>query len=133
VGVRERDPVSRADRFEAVIALKRFKKAKRLERARNGQWVVATTNAGKRMPKHREVEACVVRDAPPIEDKRAGDRRCSGARLRNRERHENRIHHLPGPLVVPLAVALALEAELLVQLDRGLVPREHVQLELAHA
>src|SRR5437763_1051461 len=53
--------------------------------------------------------------------------------LANRVRHQDRVHHLAGPQVVPLAVALALEAELLVQLDRGLVPREHVQLELAHA
>jgi hypothetical protein len=41
-------------------------------------------------------------------------------------RHENRVHHLSGPRVVPLAVALPLEAELLVQLDRGLIPREDV-------
>src|SRR5579864_688684 len=34
---------------------------------------------------------------------------------------------------MPLPEALALEAELLVQLDRGFVPGEDVQLELAHA
>src|SRR4051794_6113978 len=36
-------------------------------------------------------------------------------------------------MVVPLAIALALEAEALVELDRGLVPREDVQLQLTHA
>jgi len=56
-------------------------------------------------------------------------RRCP----REGERHQDRVHHLAGPLVVTLPEALALEAELLVQLDRGLVPREHVQLKLAHA
>jgi hypothetical protein len=53
--------------------------------------------------------------------------------LWNRVGHQDRVHHLPSPLVVPLPVALSFEAELLVQLDRGLVPREDVQLELAHA
>jgi hypothetical protein len=47
--------------------------------------------------------------------------------------HEDRVHILPSPLVVPLPEPLTLEAELLVEPDRGLVPGEHVQLELAHA
>jgi hypothetical protein len=46
--------------------------------------------------------------------------------------HEDRVHILPGPLVVPLPEPFALEAELLVEPDRGLVPREHMQLELAY-
>jgi len=48
-------------------------------------------------------------------------------------RHQDRVDVLPGTPVVPFAVALALEAEALVELDRGLVPREDVQLDLADA
>src|SRR5688500_14786800 len=49
------------------------------------------------------------------------------------ERHQNRVDVLvPAPVVI-LAQPLALEAELLVELDRRLVPGEDVQLELADA
>ena len=45
--------------------------------------------------------------------------------------HQDRVDELVAAAVVPLAVALALEAERLVERDRGLVPGEDVQLELA--
>src|SRR5262245_21158349 len=47
--------------------------------------------------------------------------------------HEDRVHLLALADVVPAAEALAHEPEGLVQVDRGVVPREDVQLELAHA
>src|SRR3954454_5911052 len=46
--------------------------------------------------------------------------------------HQDRVDELAATAVVLLAVALALEAEGVVQRDRVLVPREHVQLELAN-
>ena len=53
--------------------------------------------------------------------------------LRQEERHQDRVDVLAAAAVVVLAEALALEAELLVELDRRLVPGEDVQLELADA
>src|SRR5438105_262875 len=55
----------------------------------------------------------------------------SGSRTRSdRVRHQDRVHVLAGAMVVRLPVALALEAEALVQPDRRLVPGKDVQLEL---
>ena len=48
-------------------------------------------------------------------------------------RHEERVDHFAVTLVVPAADAFALEPIALVEEDRRLVPREDVQLELAHA
>src|SRR5581483_2210248 len=48
-------------------------------------------------------------------------------------RHQHGVDVLTRTAVVALPVALALEAERRVQLERGLVPREDVQLELADA
>src|SRR5215216_5435052 len=48
--------------------------------------------------------------------------------------HEDGVHELAaGTAVVRLSVALALEAEVVVQLDRSLVVREDVELDLADA
>ena len=60
-------------------------------------------------------------------------RRPGRARLLDRVGHQDRVDVLAAAAVVPLAVALALEAEPVVERDRGLVPREDVQLELAHS
>ena len=49
------------------------------------------------------------------------------------EGHQDRVDVLAAAAVVVLAEALALEAELLVELDRRLVPGEDVQLELVDA
>ncbi len=46
--------------------------------------------------------------------------------------HQHGVDELAPALVVPLAVALALEAEGFVQPERGLVPGKDVELELAH-
>src|SRR5947208_1608876 len=48
----------------------------------------------------------------------------------NAEGHQNRVDVAVAAAVVRLPVALVLEAEVLVQGDRGRVPREDVQLEL---
>ena len=48
-------------------------------------------------------------------------------------RHQDGVDELAAPLVVPLSVSLALEAERLVQAESRLVPGKDVQLELAHA
>src|SRR5262249_59945867 len=47
-------------------------------------------------------------------------------------RHQDGVYELRAAPVVPVPVALALEAEALVELDRGLVVGEDVQLELRH-
>src|SRR4051812_17716341 len=47
-----------------------------------------------------------------------------------RIRHQRGIDFVGAPSIVPLPQALPLEPEPLVQLNRRLVPREHVQLEL---
>ena len=47
--------------------------------------------------------------------------------------HQDRVDRRSVAQVVALAEALALEAELLVELDRRLVPGKHVQLELVDA
>jgi len=48
-------------------------------------------------------------------------------------RHEERVHGVAVAQVVTAAETLALESESLIELDRRLVPGEHVQLELADA
>src|SRR3954470_18535761 len=48
-------------------------------------------------------------------------------------RHQQRIEELVAAAVMAAPQALALEAEVLVEPDRRLVVREHVQLELFHA
>src|SRR5262249_12643372 len=64
---------------------------------------------------------------------RSGASACARTSCLDPVRHEDRVDVLVAAAVVLLAVALLHEAELLVQGDRGRVPREDVQLELADA
>src|SRR5689334_8856785 len=63
---------------------------------------------------------------------RSGTGACAKKSCLDPVRHEHRVDVAVAAAVVLLAIALLDEAELLVQRDRSGVPREDVQLELAH-